>query len=158
MKIRFFGDIDINEDYKEVTIHLGEDDIQLDLNLEEVIGKKDWILEYDDYVSKLAIYKEKIEEKLNEDFDEWGLTKEWIDWHIEELDKSVVEKITTKVDKKLAVDEKLLSVTNLVRVGIYPGYEDYAIWDFMLVGEVSNEILVVVTDNKGKILDITWES
>lgn len=158
MKIRFFGDIDINEDYQEINIHLGDSDIQLDLNLEEVLGKKDWILEYDEYVSKLLAYKEKIENKLNEDFDDWGLTKEWIDWHIEELDKSVIEKITAETDKKLAVDEKLLSVTNLVRIGIYPGYEGYAIWDFMLDRKISNQILVVVTDNKGEILDITWES
>lgn len=158
MKIRFFGDIDINEDYQETTIHLGERDIQLDLNLEEVLGKKDWVVEYDEYVSKLPIYKEEIEKKLNEDFDDWGLTKEWIDWHIEELDKSVIEKITAETDKKLAVDEKLLSVTNLVRIGIYPGYEGYAIWDFMIDGEVSDEILVVVTDSNGEIVDITWES
>ena len=45
MKIRFFGEIDINKDYYETTIHLKDRDIQLDLNLEEVIGKKDWILE-----------------------------------------------------------------------------------------------------------------
>ena len=37
--------------------------------------KKDWILEYDEYISKLSIYKEKIEEKLNEDFDDWVLLK-----------------------------------------------------------------------------------
>ena len=61
MKIRFFGEIDINKDYYETTIHLKDRDIQLDLNLEEVIGKKDWILEYDEYISKLSIYKEKIE-------------------------------------------------------------------------------------------------
>lgn len=158
MKVRFFGDIDINEDYQETTIHLGERDIQLDLNLEEVVGKKNWVVEYDEYVSKLAIYKEKIEKKINEDFDDWGLTKEWIDWHIEEFDKPLIENLTKEVDKNLPIDERLLSVINLVRVGIYPEYEGYAIWDFMLDGDVSDEILVVVTDNKGEIVDITWES
>lgn len=158
MKIRFFGEIDINEDYQETDIHLGNLDIQLDLNLEVVLGKKDWILEYDEYVSKLSIYKEKIEKKLNEDFDDWGLTKEWIDWHIEGFDKECLEKLTEGVDKNLPLDEKLLRAINLVRVGIYPGYEDYAIWDFMLDREFSDEILVVVTDNKGEIVDITWES
>ena len=107
MKIRFFGEIDINKDYYETTIHLKDRDIQLDLNLEEVIGKKDWILEYDEYISKLSIYKEKIEEKLNEDFDDWGLTKEWIDWHIEGFDKKDIEKLTEGVDKNLPIDEKL---------------------------------------------------
>ena len=34
MKIRFFGEIDINKDYYETTIHLKDRDIQLDLNLE----------------------------------------------------------------------------------------------------------------------------
>lgn len=158
MKIRFFGEIDINEDYQETNIHLGDEDIQLDLNLEEVLGKKDWILEYDEYVSKLSIYKENIEKKLNEDFDDWGLTKEWIDWHIEEFDKKYIEELTEGIDKNLPLDEKLFRAINLVRIGIYPGYEDYAIWDFMLKKEASNEILVVVTDNKGEIVDITWES
>lgn len=158
MKIRFFGEIDINKDYYETTIHLKDRDIQLDLNLEEVVGKKDWILEYDEYISKLSTYEEKIEEKLNEDFDDWGLTKEWIDWHIEGFDKKDIEKLTEGVDKNLPIDEKLFRVINLVRIGIYPGYEDYAIWDFMLENEFSDQILVVVTDNKGEIVDITWES
>ena len=112
----------------------------------------------DEYISKLSIYKEKIEEKLNEDFDDWGLTKEWIDWHIEGFDKKDIEKLTEGVDKNLPIDEKLFSVINLERVGIYPEYEDYAIWDFMLDNEFSDQILVVVTDNKGEIVDITWES
>lgn len=158
MKIRFFGEIDINKDYYETTIHLKDRDIQLDLDLEEVVGKKDWILEYDEYISNLSSFKEKIEEKLNEDFDDWGLTKEWIDWHIEEFDKKDIEKLTEETEKTLPIDEKLFRVINLVRVGIYPKYEDYAVWDFMLDKKFSSQILVVITDNKGEILDITWES
>ncbi|WP_300342975.1 DUF2004 domain-containing protein [Fusobacterium sp.] len=158
MNIRFFGNIDLNEDYHETEIHLLEKNISLDLNLEEVLGKKDWILEYDEYVSKLSSYKENIEKRLNEDFDDWGVTKEWIDWHIEEFDKSTVEKLVKNLDNNMQLDEKLLTRVNLVRVGIYPGYEDYAIWDFMLDEKISDQILVVITNNRGEILDITWES
>lgn len=158
MKLRFFGDIDINKEYHETKIHLNDRDIVLDLNLDEVIGEKDWVLQYDEYVSKLSVFRERIEEKLNEDFDEWGITKEWIDWHIEELDKQDIERLITGIDPKLPVDEKIFTALNLVRVGIYPKYEEYAIWDFMLDKKISNQILVVVTDNQGNILDITWES
>ena len=154
MKIRFFGEIDINKDYYETTIHLKDRDIQLDLNLEEVIGKKDWILEYDEYISKLSTYKEKIEEKLNEDFDDWGLTKEWIDWHIEGFDKKDIEKLTEGVDKNLPIDEKFFSVINLERVGIYPGYEDYAIslYDFVKKNDIEDS--VIFQDQTQKILDL----
>lgn len=158
MNIRFFGNIDLNEEYYETDINLLDKKISLDLNLEEVLGKKDWILKYDDYVSKLLNYKEKIEKKLNEDFDDWGVTKEWIDWHIEELDKDTIEKLVKDADLNMQLDEKLLTRVNLVRIGFYPGYEDYAIWDFMLDEKISDQILVVVTDNNGEILDITWES
>ncbi|MSS60775.1 DUF2004 domain-containing protein [Fusobacterium sp. FSA-380-WT-2B] len=46
----------------------------------------------------------------------------------------------------------------LRRIGIYPEYEDYAIWDYILDDEISDEILVIVTDKNGEIVDITWES
>ena len=67
-------------------------------------------------------------------------------------------------DKNLPIDRQILSALKLNRIGIYPEYENiedeeyYAIWDYILDDEISDQILVIVTDKNGEIVDITWES
>uniref|UniRef100_UPI00260A1461 DUF2004 domain-containing protein n=1 Tax=Fusobacterium sp. TaxID=68766 RepID=UPI00260A1461 len=87
------------------------------------------------------------------------ITKEWVDFHLEELGEVIEEEgLLKECDKKLSLDRQVLSIIKLNRIGIYPEYEDYAIWDYILDDEISGEILVIVTDKNGEIVDITWES
>ena len=51
-----------------------------------------------------------------------------------------------------------MNMSRVETITFYPGDNHYAVWDYMIDSENSDEIVVVHTDNKGKILDITWES
>ena len=159
MDIKYFKNVDFNTDYLETTIKLQNREIQLDINTDVVIGKDSWVKEYEEYISKLETFKEKIDKKIIEDFENEGITKEWVDFHLEELGEAIEEEgLLRECDKNLSLDRQVLSVLKLNRIGIYPEYEDYAIWDYILDDEISDEILVIVTDKNGEIVDITWES
>ena len=165
MDIKYFKNVDFNSDYLETTIEFQNREIQLDINSDAVLGENNWVKEYEEYISKLETFKEKIDKEIIKDFESNGVTKEWIDFHSEELIESIEEEeILDNCDKNLPIDRQILSAIKLNRIGIYPKYENingeeyYAIWDYILDDEISDEILVIVTDKDGEIIDITWES
>ena len=84
--------------------------------------------------------------------------KEFIDFHIEELDKSSLDKILRKTDPNTTLEKRLLSVLTLERVGFYPGENDYAVWDYTIGKNITDLLIVVVTDNNGNIKEITTEN
>lgn len=159
MDIKYFKNVDFNTDYLETTIEFQNREIELDINTDVVLGKDSWVKEYEEYISKLEVFKEKIDKEIVEDFENDGITKEWVDFHLEELGEAIEEeRLLERCDKKLSLGRQVLSIIKLRRIGIYPEYEDYAIWDYILDDEISDEILVIVTDKNGEIVDITWES
>ena len=159
MDIKYFKNVDFNSDYLETTIEFQNREIQLDINTDAVLGKNNWVKEYEEYISKLETFKEKIDKEIIKDFENNGITKEWVDYHSEELMESIEENATLdNCDKNLPIDRQILSALKLNRIGIYPKYEDYAVWDYILDDEISDQILVIVTDKNGEIVDITWES
>lgn len=159
MDIKYFKNINFNSDYLETTIEFQNREIELNINTDAVLGENNWVKEYEEYISKLETFKEKIDKEIIKDFENDGITKEWIDFHSEELIESIEENGTLdNCDKNLPIDRQILSALKLNRIGIYPEYEDYAVWDYILDDEISDEILVIVTDKNGEIVDITWES
>lgn len=48
-----------------------------------------------------------------------------------------------------------LILKNFIIIGNYSEYEEYAIWNYILDDEMSDEILVIATDKNGEIVDIT---
>lgn len=159
MDIKYFKNVDFNSDYLETTIEFQNREIQLDINSDAVLGENNWVKEYEEYISKLETFKEKIDKEIIKNFENNGLTKEWVNFHLEELGEAIEEEgLLKECNKKLSLDRQVLSIIKLRRIGIYPEYEDYAIWDYILDDEISDEILVIVTDKDGEIVDITWES
>ena len=69
-----------------------------------------------------------------------------------------IREIYKNSEQFLNKEEQVLSLLRLRRIGLYPEYEGYAIWDFVLDDEVSDEILTLQTDINGNILNIAWES
>lgn len=158
MKITYFNEFDPQNDYAETTIILDGKEVELDLNCEEVIGSTDWIDEYEKYIVQLERIKKDILQYINNDFIEEGLTKEWITFHLEEIDEEYIDTLLKNAEQFLTKEEQALSLLKLRRIGLYPKYEGYAIWDFVLDDEVSDEILTLQTDINGNILNIAWES
>ena len=78
--------------------------------------------------------------------------------HFEELDASVIDKALVGTDASKSKEERLLSALKLVRIGFYPGKENYAVWDYTIGREIADMLVVVNTDNTGKINYVTWES
>ena len=80
MDIKYFKNVDFNSDYFETTIEFQNREIQLDINSDAVLGENNWVKEYEEYISKLETFKEKIDKEIIKDFENDGVTKEWVDF------------------------------------------------------------------------------
>ena len=159
-QIAYFGEINIKPSGEDIECEaiLDRKKICLDLNFFESVPEYDWLNEYEDYASNLLQYKKAIDDYIVKDYNSNGKAKEYIDFHVEELDKSSINKILKKTESDTTIEKRLLSVLKLERVGFYPGDDDYAVWDYTIGKNVTDRLIVVVTDNNGNIKEITTES
>lgn len=158
--ITYFGEVEINspQETTEGKVVIDNLQIELDLNFYDGRPEYDWVAEYENYIKDLKQHKANVEEAIRSDYKDGGDVKEYVDFHLEELDVSIIDKVLAGTDASKPKEERLLTVLKLVRVGFYPGDEDYAIWDYTIGREIADMLVVVNTDNTGKINYVTWEN
>lgn len=158
--LTYFGEIEINspEATTEGKVSIDNHLIELDLNFYDGVPEHAWVKEYEKYVSKLQQHKEKVEAAIRADYEDEGETKEYVDFHLEELDTSTIDKVLEGTDASNSKEERLLSALKLVRIGFYPGGENYAVWDYTIGRDIADMLVVINTDNKGKIQYVTMEN
>lgn len=158
--ITYFGEVEINspQETNEGKVTIDSHQIELDLNFYDGVPEYDWVAEYENYTKGLKQYKADVEAAIRSDYEDGGDVKEYIDFHLEELDASIIDKVLASTDASKSKEERLLSALKLVRIGFYPGEENYAVWDYSIGREIADMLVVVNTDNTGKISYVTWES
>lgn len=158
--ITYFGEIEINspQEINEGKVSIDNQQIELDLNFYNSVPKYDWLDEYENYINDLKQHKSDVEDAIRSDYEDEGDVKEYVDFHFEELDASIIDKVLADTDVSKTKEERLLSALKLVRIGFYPGDEDYAVWDYTIGREITDMLVVVNTDNTGKINYVTWEN
>ena len=158
--ITYFGEVEINspQETNEVKVTIDSHQIELDLNFYDGVPEYDWVAEYENYAKGLKQYKADVEAAIRSDYEDGGDVKVYMDFHLEELDASIIDKVLASTDASKPKEERLLSALKLVRIGFYPGEENYAVWDYSIGREIADMLVVVNTDNTGKINYVTWES
>lgn len=158
--ITYFGEVEINspQETTEGMVTIDNHQVELDLNFYDGVPDHDWVEEYENYVKDLGQHKAAVETAIRADYEEGGDVKEYVDFHLEELDAATVEKVLAGTDASESKEKRLLSALKLVRIGFYPGNENYAVWDYTIGREITDMLVVVNTDNTGKINYVTWEN
>lgn len=158
--ITYFGEVEINspQETNEGKVIIDNHQIELDLNFYDGVPEHDWLAEYENYIKDLKQHKADVEAAIRSDYEEGGDVKEYVDFHLEELDASIIDKVLVGTDVSKTKEERMLSALKLVRIGFYPGDENYAVWDYTIGREIADMLVVVNTDNAGKINYVTWES
>jgi len=158
--ITYFGEVEINspQETTEGKVTIDNNQIELDLNFYDGVPEHNWVAEYEDYIKDLEQHKADVEAAIRADYEDGGDVKEYVDFHFEELDASVIDNALAGTDASKPKEERLLSALKLVRIGFYPGNENYAVWDYTIGCEIADMLVVANTDNTGKINYVTWES
>jgi hypothetical protein len=157
----FFGTITLSNarDYEVDDIKINDNSTSIDLNFEgDEINPKSLksvrnILDNIEDIEKMV--KNEIRKYITQD----GMVKEYFQYHIEEIDSQILKNYLKDTDQNLTTELQLLSKTKLKRLGFYPDSPKFfAVFDYRVLSEFSDDILVVCLNEKGEIEKITVES
>ncbi|PWS27016.1 hypothetical protein DHW03_13435 [Pedobacter yonginense] len=158
-----FGDLPTEnlEEYYNVDIDFNGNEIQMDLNFENksidrlTMDKVKHFIENIDRFDKLN--KTYI---LNDYNDEDADTvKFYLEHHLEEIGKDELSKLINFDATTTKPEQQLLTKLILVRVGLYPENADnFAIFDYSIGREITDYLVVIITNEKGELVNMTMES
>lgn len=160
-----FGQINLdalNEDYRS-QIELNGKYISLDINFAKTSIAKNAMDTIKYFIENINDFDKQNKGYINIDFnDENGKTvKEYVGFHVEELGDEFLEQIgidSNEMDK----EQQFLTKLHLTRVGLYPdgkyNTSYFAVFDYTVNKDLTDELIVVNTDDKGNLYHLSWES
>jgi Protein of unknown function (DUF2004) len=158
-----FGPIDPSEleEYYNATIPFSNTTIEADLNFESKIITVEKLETVKHFIENIRIYD--INNKgymANEYNDEDGDTVQfYLQHHLEELGTTELAALLPPGSKSTDHEKLLLQKLHLVRVGIYPHNTDYfAVFDYTLGQDITDQLVVIITDENGNLDYMTVES
>jgi hypothetical protein len=159
----YFGNLPTEnlEEYYDVDIELNGNEIQVDLNFEHQTVDTLILDKVKNFIEKLEKFDELNKTYILNDYnDEDGDTvKFYLEHHLEEVDKEELTKLVNFDDTITEPEQQLLSKLKLVRVGLYPDNEDnFAIFDYSIGKDITDQLVVINTDENGQLDYMTMES
>ena len=145
---KYFGEIDdenLAEWYETTTqLHNREIDISMTFLSEKRIVDNDIFEKIDLYIDNLVENEQEIYSLLKEDYNQEGVTKEYIDIQTKYLESDDISMLIKNADSKLSKEEKLLSMVKLLQIVFYPDKEDnmFAVYDYTIDEELTDDLLV----------------
>ncbi len=134
LSLPYFGEITIEptRDY-DTEIKLADYSIASDLNFYEEVVNKTTLTEVELILNDLPTFIDKSKEILIADYYKGGAVKEYIEHHLEVMEKAELEQLLKNTDKEEETEKQLLSIMKVVRIGFYPDEDShYAVFDFSI--------------------------
>jgi hypothetical protein len=161
-----FGQINLTslDEYYEVEIEFNGNEIKIDLNFENKTIDQPKMDIVKSFIENIDKFDKQNRICINNDYndEEGDVVKEYITFHIEELDKEELSGLIDFENKTIEPEKQLLNNLKLVRVGLYPdgkyGSSDFGVFDYTIGREISDELIVVNTNESGELDHLSWES
>ncbi|MDX2067919.1 MAG: DUF2004 domain-containing protein [Haliscomenobacter sp.] len=160
-----FGQINLdalNEEYRS-EIEFNGKTITLDINFAKTNIEKSAMDTIKFFIENIDTFDRQNKVNINSDFnDENGDTvKEYVTFHIEELGDEFLEQIDITSDQT-DKEQQFLKKLHLTRIGLYPDgkYDasNFAVFDYTVSKDLTDQLIVVNTDEKGNLDHLSWES
>ena len=161
LEIPYFGQIDtklLNRSYRLSTEVKGQL-ISLDINFKAGNIDESRIVLLAEFLNNIDHIIATSWNAIQYDFENGSEVSEFLNFHFDELDEDDLKILLRTTDKSLSVEQQMLSVTEIKRIGFYPEEKEiFAILDFKLDEDISQYILVVNMKDDKTINYITMES
>ncbi len=152
--------ISLKENY-EVNIDLKGNEIHLDLNFDLEYVTTSTLEKVKNFLENLEQFDDLNKIHILNDFNNGndGSVKMYLEHHLAEVDKAELDTIIDFDNTETEPIQQLLAKLKLVRVGIYPkNKENFAIFDYSIGQDITNYLIVINTDENGKMDYLTMES
>lgn len=158
-----FGQIDLTnlEEYYDVNIDFDGQEIQIDLNFENKTIYSKRLDTIKQFIEKIADFDKKNKKYIEQDYsnEDCDTVKTYVEHHLEEIDKAELSGLVDFDNKSISPEKQLMKALRLVRIGLYPDSEDqFAIFDYSIGRDLTDYLVVINTDEEGKLDYMTMES
>lgn len=160
LSLPYFGEIVIEptRDYDTV-IKLEDYSISSDLNFYEEVVDCETLSMVELILNDLPTFINKSKEILITDFKKGGAVKDYIEHHLEVMEKSELERLLVNADKNESAEKQLLSFMKVVRIGFYPDEDShYAIFDFSIGTDETDYRITIRYNNTGNFDSLEFVS
>jgi hypothetical protein len=157
----YFDVIDIDDlsDYYEVDTTFIRRNLQLDLNFEDSSIDELKLIPVREYLGNLTQVHNIATKAIYENYYTGEEVKEFLTFHTAELGEAELQALTANSDKNKSLEEQILMLLELRRIGFYPETEEcFATLDFTISGEISQYLMVIKMNSRQEIEEITMES
>ncbi|MGF2410835.1 DUF2004 domain-containing protein [Ferruginibacter sp.] len=158
-----FGPIDPNdlEEYYEVEISFNSRQIEIDLNFENKTIDPKRLETVQHFIDNIRIFDINNKNYIVNDYNNKNgdAVKFYLQHHLEELGITELAALLPAGSKKPDHEKLLLQKLHLVRVGIYPdNANEFAIFDYSIGRQITDDLVVIFTDENGNLDYMTVES
>ncbi|MEO8771554.1 MAG: DUF2004 domain-containing protein [Ferruginibacter sp.] len=163
IKLPHFGILDATslEEYYDVDVEFNGTQIQIDLNFDNKTIDIKRLEIVNHFIENIRIHDLNNKKHIQKDFDDKNgdTVRPYLENHLEELAVDDLEELIGANIKTADQPKLLLKKLNLVRVGLFPDSEtQFATFDYSIGKELTNYLVVIVTDENGNLDYITMES
>jgi Protein of unknown function (DUF2004) len=160
----YFGEINytaLDDDFYDIEIELEGNKIDIDLNFENESIEETKMKNIKNFLEKLTIFdtqnKARIKQEWLDDIE--GYVNWYLIHHLEELNEADLSGLVDFDNEDIEPEVQLLAKLRLVRVGLYPISDDkFAVFDYSIGRDLTDDLLVIVTNKNGEFDHITCES
>jgi hypothetical protein len=158
-----FGPLDSDdlEQYYDTEIPFGGRIIQVDLNFENKSIDIKKLETAKHFIENIRIYDINNKRHIASDYNaaNGDTVKFYLQHHLKELGTAELAALLPRGSKSVDHEKLLLQKLQLTRVGIYPdNAEKFAVFDYTIGIDVTNDVVVIFTDESGNMDYMTIES
>jgi hypothetical protein len=160
-ELPFLGTITLSNarDYEVDNVKINNNNVSIDLNFDGDEINPETLKNVRSILENIENIDKKIKKEFREYIEEEGMVREYFNFYIEGHEPQILRDYLKDTDQNLTTELQLLSITELNRIGFYPDSSKYiAVLDYRVLIEYSDQILVVLLNEKGEIEKITIES
>jgi hypothetical protein len=160
-----FGQINLdalNEEYRS-ELEINGKIITLDINFAKANIEKSAMDTIKFFIENIDTFDKQNNGYIKSDYeDENGDTvKEYVTFHTEELGDEFLQQIDITSDQT-DKEQQFLKKLHLTRVGLYPdgkyNASNFAVFDYTVSKDLTDQLIVINTDEKGNLDHLSWES
>jgi hypothetical protein len=158
-----FGKIDTSnlKEYYNVKIAFNENDVRIDLNFDGKSIDTKHLDNVKKIIKDLETYDQQNVTYIEQDYKDKGTdtVRTYIEHHLEEIDEAELLDVIDLTDKADNKEIQVLKALHLVRVGFYPhSKKKFVTFDYSLDRDLTDYLVVINTDENGKLVNMTMES
>jgi hypothetical protein len=163
IKLPYFGILDANalDEYYDTGFDFNNIEVQIDLNFDDKTIDIKRLEAVKHFIENIRIHDINNKKHLQLDFnDTTGKTvRPYIEQHLEELGTDDLTELIGSNTKTADQPKLLLNQLHLIRVGLYPASkEQFAVFDYSIGKELTNQLVVIDTDENGNLYYMAIES